>query len=60
MKILILSGAMALAACNLEESLDNSPPGKTIVVKKCAMTAAQAADTANYAYCEPKRPESLK
>lgn len=55
--------ALLLAACNLEEALDNSEPepGKTITIKRCAGDSAQAADTTRFARCEvdpkPQRPE---
>lgn len=56
MKYLIL--ALVLTGCDIAEELDNSPqdPPKVIVIRRCASTPAEGADTANFTWCEPKPP----
>lgn len=60
--------ALMLSACglvdDLDQALDDSPPEDVIyIVKMCALTEEQAADTANYQRCDgdprPPKPPQL-
>lgn len=58
----LITLAFMLSACDIAEELDNTPPDppKVIKIRRCAQDSLQAADTANFTWCEPRPPGGAK